>query len=148
MKIISLFFLIFSFSVLATMPNRVNIITPEFAACNGFSINYKDRTTLYLVYPKVIKDNLKASSVTIDYLVKGEVTFTSRVSFSELYDKPYVFLGFSDGFKLDHDALIDFSYSCIDCDNAKSGFYRIESIKNFSESFEDNPSEILCDRSS
>ncbi|WDD96914.1 hypothetical protein [Thalassomonas actiniarum] len=148
MKLLSLIFLTISFSVLAIMPDRVNVITPKVAVCNGFEITYKDNETLVLNYPKTINKRWLASSVTIDYQINGEGAFVSRVPYNQLDDKPYVWIGFHNGFKQNHDARIDISYSCTDCELEKSEFYSIESIKKFSELSEFSKNEFVCNKSS
>ncbi|MBO9491927.1 hypothetical protein J7384_16320 [Endozoicomonas sp. G2_1] len=147
MKLVLVIFLTFSFSALATMPDRVNIVTPQVAACHGFYVSSKDNQMVVLNYPKVIDKRWQASSVTIDYLVNGEGAFISRVPYSELGDKPYLWVGFHNGFTQDHDARIDISYSCIDCEIEKNEFYSIESIKKFIEFSEFSKSEFVCNKS-
>ena len=148
MKLLSLIFLTISFSVLATKPDRVNVITPKVAACYGFEITDKDNETLVLTSPKTVNERWTASSVTIVYKTNDEEVFLNRVPYSQLNDEPYIWIGFHNGFKQDHDARIDISYSCTDCESERSEFYSIESIKKFSELSEFSKNEFVCNKSS
>ena len=134
-----------SLAAFAQKPLPFNVITPEKAVCSGFSIPYKDHTTLDLYYPKTINKTWEASSVTVAYSINGQEAFINRVRYAESEEKPSVWIGFSDGFKQDHDARIDILYSCNDCDIKRAEFYSIESVKALSEFIEISKNSTICD---